>query len=55
MSLRSDSRVPSPRNKPVLENYLTDQKNFTGHMFNTKLDEKSYKMSFQVLAVKIQW
>ena len=24
-------------------------KNFTGHMFNTKLEEKSYKMSFKAL------
>ena len=24
--------------------YSTNQKNFTGHMFNIKLEEKSYKM-----------
>ena len=35
-------------------NYLTNQKNFTGQMFNIKLKEKSYKMSFKVLPVKIQ-
>ena len=34
-------------------NYSTDQKNFTGHMFNIKLEEKSYKMSFKALPVKI--
>ena len=34
-------------------NYLTDQKNFTGHMFNIKLEEESYKMSFKALPVKI--
>ena len=34
--------------------YSTNQKNFTGHMFNIKLEEKSYKMSFQALPVKIQ-
>ena len=35
-------------------NYLTDQKNDTGHMFNIKLEKKSYKMSFKALPVKIQ-
>ena len=34
--------------------YLNDQKKFTGHMFNIKLEERSYKMSFKALAVKIQ-
>ena len=34
--------------------YSTDQKNFTGHMFNIKLEEKPYKMSFKALPVKIQ-
>ena len=34
--------------------YSTDQKNFTGHMFNIKSAEKSYKMSFKALPVKIQ-
>ena len=29
-------------------------KTFTGHMFNIKLEEKSYKMNFKALAVKIQ-
>ena len=43
-----------PTNKPVWANYLTDQKNFTGHMFSMKLEEKSYKMSFKALSVKIQ-
>ena len=33
-------------------NYLTDQKSFTGHMFNIKLEEKPHKMSFKVLPVK---
>ena len=35
-------------------NYLTDQKYFTGQIFNIKLKEKSYKMSFKALPVKIQ-
>ena len=35
-------------------NYSTDQKYFTGHIFNINLEEKSYKMSFKALAVKIQ-
>ena len=35
-------------------NYSTDQENFTGHMFNIKLEEKPYKMSFKALPVKIQ-
>ena len=30
-------------------------KKCTGHIFNIKLEEKSYKMSFKVLPVKIQW
>ena len=34
-------------------NYSTDQKKFTGHMFNIKLEEKSYKMSFKAVPVKI--
>ena len=34
--------------------YLTDQKNFTGHIFNIKLEKKSYKMSFKAPPVKIQ-
>ena len=34
--------------------YSTDQKNFTDHMFNIKLEEKSYKMSFRILPLKIQ-
>ena len=34
--------------------YSTDQKSFTGHMFIIKLEEKSYKMSFKALPVKIQ-
>ena len=35
-------------------NYSTDQKNFTGHIFNIKLEENSHKMSFKALLVKIQ-
>ena len=35
-------------------NYSADQKYFTGHMFNIKLEEKSYKMSFKVPSVKMQ-
>ena len=31
-----------------------DQKNFTGYMFNIKLEEKSYKVSVKALLVKIQ-
>ena len=38
----------------MLANYSTDQKNFSGHMFNIKLEEKSYKLSFKALPVKIQ-
>ena len=33
---------------------LTDQKNFTGHMFNIKLEEKPDKISFKALPVKMQ-
>ena len=36
------------------ENYSSDKENFTGHIFNIKLEEKSYKMSFKDLPVKIQ-
>ena len=36
-------------------NYSADKKNFTGHMFNIKLEEKSNKMSFKAVPVKIQW
>ena len=36
------------------KHYSTDQKNVTGHLFNIKLEEKSYKMSFKTLLVKIQ-
>ena len=35
-------------------NYWTDQKNFTDHMFNIKIEEKSLKMSFKALPFKIQ-
>ena len=41
-------------NKLVWANFSTDQKSFTGHMFNIKLEEKSYKISFKALPVKIQ-
>ena len=34
---------------------MPDQKNFIGHTFNIKLEEKSYKMIFKALSVKIQW
>ena len=30
------------------------KKKFTDHMFNIKLEEKSYKMSFKALPLKIQ-
>ena len=49
----SDSRWRLPTNKPVWVSYSTDQKNSTGHMFNTKLGEKSYKMSLKALPVKL--
>ena len=53
-SIISDNRWRSPTNKSVSANYSTDQKNFTSLMFNIKLEEKSYKMSFKALLVKIQ-
>ena len=53
-SIISDSRWRSPTNKPVWADYSSDQKKFTGHMFNIKLEEKSCKMSFKALLVKIQ-
>ena len=34
--------------------YSTDQKRFTGNMFNIKLEEKSYKMNFKALPVQMQ-
>ena len=34
--------------------YSIDQKNFTGRIFNIKLEEKSYKMSLKTLLAKIQ-
>ena len=54
-SIISDSRRQSPTNKPVWANYSTDQKQFTGHMFNIKLEENPYKMNFKAIPVKIQW
>ena len=51
----SDSRWRSPTNKLVGANYSTDQKNSTGHVFKIKLEEKSYKISFKALPVKIHW
>ena len=42
-------------NTPLSTNYSIDQKNFTGHMINVKLEEKSYKLSFKVLPVEINW
>ena len=55
-SIISDNRWRSPTNNPVWANYSTDQKifNFTGHMFNVKLEEKSLKVSFKTLPIKIQ-
>ena len=53
-SILSDTRRQLPTNKPLWANYSTDPKNFTGHMFNIKLKERSYKMSFKALPVKIQ-
>ena len=50
----SDSRWWSPTHKQVWANYSTGQKKFTCHMFNIKLEEKSYKTSFKALPVKIQ-
>ena len=38
----------------VSVNYSIDQNIFIGQMFNIKLEEKSYKMSFKALLVKIQ-
>ena len=38
----------------VSVNYSIDQNIFIGHMFNIKLEEKSYKMSFKALPVEIQ-
>ena len=35
-------------------NYLTDQQKFTDYMFNIKLEQKSYKISFKALLAKIQ-
>ena len=35
-------------------NYSNDEKTFTGHIFNIKLEEMSYKISFKALPVKIQ-
>ena len=32
---------------------MADQKNFNGHMFHIKLEEKSYKMNLKALPVKI--
>ena len=36
-------------------NYSTDQKNLTGDKLNIKLEEKSYKLSFKAVPVKIRW
>ena len=33
---------------------FVNQKNFTSHMFSIKLEEKSFKISFKALPVKIQ-
>ena len=34
--------------------YLTNQKYFSVHMFKIELEEKSFKIKFQALSVKIQ-
>ena len=54
MNRQFHNKRQSLTNKPVWTNYSTDQKNFTGHMFNIKLEQKSYKMEFEDLPVKIQ-
>ena len=41
------------KGKLLWANYSTDQKKFTGQM--VKLEEKSLKMSFKSLPVKLQW
>ena len=55
-SIISDNRWRSPTNNPVWANYSTDQNifNFTGHMFNIKLEEKPLKFSFKAHPIKIQ-
>ena len=50
----SDSRWRSSTSKPVWTNYSNDEKTFTVHIFNIKLEEMSYKISFKALPVKIQ-
>ena len=54
MNRQFHNKRQSVTNKPVWTNYSTDQKNFTGHMFNIKLEQKSYKMKFKDLPAKIQ-
>ena len=54
MNRQFHNKRQSLTNKPVWTNYSTDQKNFTGHMFNIKLEQKSYKMKFKDLPAKIQ-
>ena len=54
MNWQFHNKRQSLTNKPVWTNYSTDQKNFTGHMFNIKLEQKSYKMRFKALPVKRQ-
>ena len=49
----SDRHWRSPTNKPMWADYATDQKNFTGRMFNINMEEKSNKMCFKALPVKI--
>ena len=53
-SIKSDSRWRSLTKKLVWASFSTDQKSFTGHMFNIKLQEKSNEISFKALPVKIQ-
>ena len=42
------------KRQPVWSDYSADQKNFTGPMFNIKLEEKSDKMCFKPLPVNIE-
>ena len=51
---KQQSLTVKPTNKLVWPNYSIDQKNFIGHMFNIKSEQKSYKTSFKALPVKMQ-
>ena len=52
---KRQSLTQSLANKPLWADYSTDQKKFTDYMFNVKLKENSYKISFKALLIKIQW